>query len=490
MYRYPWKSIIQIDKQARRPVYLQIANAITTEISQGRLAPRQKLPGTRAMAQLLGVNRKTMQLAYEELDAQGWIESIPSKGTFVSGLLPTPQYQNLAAPSPNHKELDFPPFEIPYNPVLEAYRPVPPNVVTIDDGSPDVRLAPLEALSKNYRTIVRSPYSKQLLRYSDVKGEMGLRRTLAQYLNETRGLHGNENNILITRGSQMAIFLYFNTLLRPGDHVIVGETNYNSADWVIQNSGAKLIRVPVDEDGIVVEKVEKACRKEKIKAIYITPHHHFPTTVTLTAGRRIELLKVAEEYNVAIFEDDYDYDYHYKSSPILPLASQDTQGRVAYSGSFSKLIAPSVRVGYLMAPSRLIDQVSKWRRIVDRQGDPLLERALAMLIREGEVQRHLKKAVRIYKRRRDLFCSLLEQTFGDAIRFRVPDGGMAVWVEFAPEFSLPRFSELLQNKGLYFNVDQNFVKEKNAIRMGFASINEEEIRQRFDVIKDCFRDLR
>ena len=240
---------------------------------------------------------------------------------------------------------------------------------------------------------------------------------------------------------------------------------------------------------INVDQIEKLCKNKKLRAVYITPHHHFPTTVTLSAERRIKLVKLAQKYKFAIIEDDYDYDFHYSSSPILPLASFDTDGLVIYTGSFSKLLAPSLRVGYIVAPKNLIAELVKLRSLVDRQGDSILERAIAEMINEGEMARHLKKAVRVYKSRRDHFCNELSKYMGDKIKFKIPDGGMAVWVNFAKNIPLVKLSKLLLVENIYLNVDFEFIKRLNSTRLGFASLTEDEASLYLSKMAGCLDKL-
>jgi len=472
---YPWKTIIAIDRSRKTPIYLQIVNAIIKEILDGRLQPGQKMPGTRSISNLLKVNRKTLVMAYDELMAQGWLLLFPSQGSFISNSLPLLKYRKLTQDT---GEINSQKAETGFKvdlkiPAIKHAIPSP-GLIEINDGSPDPRLAPLDDLMKRYRRIVADPRNKNLLNYSEVLGEKMLRSQLSRYLRETRGLVCTEEEIFITRGSQMAIYLIFNVLLGSGDNVMVGETSYPSADLTITIAGGNLIRIPVDNKGVNVDEIEKLCKIKKIRAIYITPHHHFPTTVTLSAERRIKLVKLAQKYKFAIIEDDYDYDFHYSSSPILPLASIDTEGMVIYTGSFSKLLAPSLRVGYIVAPKNLIAELSKLRRHVDRQGDSILERAIAEMIEEGEMDRHLKKAVRVYQHRRDHFCKILKQYMGDIVSFNIPDGGMAVWVNFDKNIPLVKLSEILLTKGIYLNVDYEFIERLNASRLGFASLTEDE----------------
>jgi GntR family transcriptional regulator / MocR family aminotransferase len=233
----------------------------------------------------------------------------------------------------------------------------------------------------------------------------------------------------------------------------------------------------VDGSGIDVDAIEKICRRKKIKAIYITSHHHYPTTVTLCASRRIKLLCLAEEFGFIIIEDDYDYDIHYLSSPILPLASADPTGMVIYIGTLSKTVSPAIRTGYVVAPANLILELSRFRQLVDTQGDPIMELALADLFDDGTIRRHMKKALNEYHRRRDFVCSLLTAELPGIIDFKIPDGGLAIWAKFHKSVPLAPLSEKLRaqnvilSNGLIHNISS---VPLNATRMGFAWMNEKE----------------
>ncbi len=482
----PFKSIISIQRNGNVPVCLQIANGLTLAIKKGMIAPGARLPGTRTMAGQLEVHRKTVIAAFNELYAQGWIESKPSKGTFVSELLP--ETQPASFKKNVHPQTPIPAqtgYTLTSNTLL--HKPVLANkgMLAINDGFPDERLAPVTALNRAYRSILKRGIHKRYLSYSDVEGNLALRQVLAGYLMETRGVHAKPENIMITRGSQMGIYLAIEVLVSAGDNIIVGDTNYPVADMALQQAGAKLIRVPVDEHGLNVEAVEQVCTSKKIRAVYVTSHHHHPTTVTLRADRRIKLLSLARTYGFAIIEDDYDYDFHYNSSPILPLASADTHGMVVYIGSLCKAIAPAIRIGYMVGPVNLITEVAKLRRIIDRQGDPVLEQAVAELMKEGDIKRHMKKSLRVYHYRRDLFCQTLKDKLGSEISFNVPDGGMAIWAKFDASIKLPQVAEKALKKGLYISDGAIYNPEHtnlNATRMGFASLNEEEIIQAIDIL--------
>jgi GntR family transcriptional regulator/MocR family aminotransferase len=485
----PFKNLIVIDRLSGTPVYMQIARMMIGAIQHGTLAPGVKLPGTRLLAQLLEVHRKTIVAAYAEVDSQGWIETLPNKGTFV--------------PS---KSLVISPGQLTFNPVrsypkstgfafqksMLLDRPVAVSKTELEftDGLPDVRLAPLDKLSKAYSSVLKRKNNSRYLGYSHVEGNEYFRVQLTSYLNNTRGLHVGRENIITTRGIQMGIYLASMLLIEPGDQVVVGNLSYYVANMIFQQAGAKILSVPVDHEGISVEAVKKLCETKKIRMLYLTPHHHYPTTVTLSAERRIALLNLSVQYGFVILEDDHDYDFHYDSSPFLPLASADSAGMVVYIGSFCKALAPGLRSGYIVAPANFISELAKLRRIVDRQGDLMMEQALGELLHEGEIQRHLKKAQKVYHQRRDQFCRLLQNGFGDYLNFSVPPGGLAVWTEWNKNINLLRLSKECLHQELHLPQTLLFqTGQLSAVRLGFGNLNEDEIGRAMGVLAEAVRSV-
>ena len=279
----------------------------------------------------------------------------------------------------------------------------------------------------------------------------------------------------------MAMYLVAQLLLRPGDTVVVGERSYPEADLLFQHHGGHLHRVAVDEHGLCVAEVEALCRRQAVRLLYITPHHHYPTTVTLSAERRVRLLQLAERYDFVVIEDDYDFDFHYAGSPILPLASADRSGRVLYIGSLSKVLAPAIRVGYVVGPPDFVAELSNLRRLLDHQGDTALEQGIAELFAEGELRAHLKRARKIYHHRRDVFCHLLRTHVPDWFSFTEPSGGMAVWGQFTPEIDLAHLNTQCRQRGLDLGDIGRYQSAGEArtshLRLGFAALNTEELTQ-------------
>jgi GntR family transcriptional regulator/MocR family aminotransferase len=203
----------------------------------------------------------------------------------------------------------------------------------------------------------------------------------------------------------------------------------------------------------------------------------------------MQLLELIRKYNFPVIEDDYDYDFHYNSSPILPLASADHNGNVIYIGSITKSFTSSLKVGYMVAPQNFINETLHLRRLIDIRGDNLMEEALAVLFNSGDMQKHLKKSLKLYRQRRDMFCQLLDDELGKQLNFEKPAGGMALWVRFNKKNPLPAIASQVSAMGLFMS-DGSFYNSPinyNALRMGFASLNEKEMVEAVKILKKVIR---
>jgi GntR family transcriptional regulator/MocR family aminotransferase len=486
--------LIQVDKDLQVPVYLQITNSIIAHIRQGTLKPASPLPASRLLAAALNIHRKTVVAAYDELYAQSWVDVYPRKGIFVAKNLPdvSPRpigkaLKQKAYPDKTYFDVDE---KVPYPGLFNDDKP---RLLTFDDGFPDTRVAPVELLVREYRRFANYHFTQKYLTYGPEQGSVNLRTELARFLGETRGLQVTPNDILITKGSQMAIYLAAQILLNKNDVVIAADPGYPGANEVFEQTGAKLKLVPVDEQGINLDAIEEICQQKKVKLVYVIPHHHRPTTVTLSADRRMRLLELARKYRFAIIEDDYDYDFHYASSPILPLASADYYGSVIYVGSFCKTIAPGIRIGFMVAPANLIVQATRLRKMIDRQGEHLLEEAIANLLKNGDIGRHLKKANKLYHERRDILCALLKEHLRDQLSFKVPDGGFAVWVKYADDINPAHIAEKASAMGLTINGGKDYFYHNTGnqpfVRIGFASLNPRELEEGVKILAAAFKKL-
>lgn len=490
----PFPTLIRVDRNTDAAVYQQIANQLVTLIRDGRIQPGSRLPGSREMAALLKVHRKTIVAAYEELNAQDWIEIIPRKGISVSRHLPELKPRTFKAATKATAFTGPAGFPFPNKFSMPSFDPPKqPHRLQINDGFPDYRLAPMDLLLRAYKSLLTERQYKKFIPQTSFAGTIPLRETMTRFLTETRGLRIQPENLIITHGAQMAIFIAAQLILDKGDYVIVSRPNYYIANKTFEQAGARLLGVPVDDQGMDVDAIESLCRKKKIRMLYIVPHHHHPTTVTLSMDRRMRLLDIIRRYKIAVIEDDYDYDFHYSSGPILPLASADHEGNVIYIGSLTKTLNPSIRLGYMVATPDLIAHATHLRRIIDIRGDHLIEDAMALLIQNGDLARHLKKSNKIYHVRRDYCCQLLEDQLSDRIRLRKPDGGLAIWAQFDPAYPLPLLaahaatSGLIMNDGSSYNDGQT---NYNALRIGFAALREGEMDQVAEILKKACAAIR
>lgn len=475
-------SKIKIDAGLPQPVYVQLSNGFIQLIRSGILKPGSRLPSIRESAKQFNLHAKTIVAAYQEMEIQGWLITRPRSGVMVAENLPDLKPRAFSPPAIFKEIAEDEPEE---NKKKSAFKYV------INDGFPDYRLAPIEQLLKCYKNAFYSGLTEKFSMFIDPAGSLRLRVALAKYVGESRALQIDYKNILVTKGAQMATFIAANVIIKPGDVVFVGEPGYATATRTFEYMGAKVVRIPVDANGINVDLLEEYCRTNKCpKILYIIPHHHHPTTVVLTADRRMKLLSLIEEYKFYVIEDDYDYEFHYAHSPVLPLASADHTGRVLYIGSITKNMSTSIRVGYLVASEKIISESLEYKRLMDVRGDMLMEDALATLYENGTMQRHIKKSLKLYRERRDLMCDLLKEKLGNKISFKIPDGGMAVWVQFNKPYDLPKIAAAAAKKGLLMR-DGSFYNHNdinyNSLRIGFASLNTSEITSVINILGEVMK---
>jgi GntR family transcriptional regulator/MocR family aminotransferase len=484
----PWPLTIVLDRSSATPVGQQIVHAMIEEVRRGRLKPGAPLPGSRELAESLGVNRKTIVIAFAELQAQGWLSSETRRGTFVAENLPL-----LDSAGSGISKMPEKPFFRPARAASGPLVDVPPrDMLGFDDGAPDLRHVPIDILARAYRDGLRSTLQRRRLGYGDPRGSETLRGSIAVMLSAERGLAASADNLCLTRGSQMAIFVVAQTLVVPGDTVVVERLSYPPAREAFRRAGAEIATVGVDADGLVVDDLERVCRKKRVRAVYVTPHHHFPTTVRMTPERRMRLMVLASQFGFAIVEDDYDHDFHFTHQPMLPLAAFDGAGFVIYIGSLSKLLSPSLRLGYVSAPKALIDRIGAEIVIVDRQGDPAMEAAIAEFIQAGELHRHTRKMLRLYAERRDRFAECLQEAFDGDIELDVPDGGLAFWVRF-PGVDLDRLLAASHEHRVHFQSPRAFASDGaavDALRLGFASLDVDELKTATARLAAACKDVR
>lgn len=467
-----WNFEIQLVKESDQAIYLQIADAIIKDIQAGRLKAGDPLPGSRSIAQHLKVNRNTVVEALNVLMIEGWLISKERRGTFVADTVT------------NFKEVSE-------SNLLTTIKKSPLNKhydLRFDDGSPNSKIAPISELARAYRQIFNQKARWQMVGYSHELSDLEFRKSIAQMLNYQRGMQINEHNIYITRGSQMAIYLTAHYLFKENDYIIVENPGYQPAWAAFENGGAKLLPVAVDKEGLLIEEVIHHLKSgKKIKAIYVTPHHQYPTTVTLSLKRRRQLIQLSNEYGFTIIEDDYDNEFHFGYRPILPLSSFTDLKNYVYIGTLSKVVAPALRIGYLMSnDDTLMQEVKSLRKIIDVQGDHIMEQAVLQLIKDGTIKRHIRKATLHYKAKRDFMATLLDQYLYDKATYSLPEGGLAFWIVPNQQVKWPKIAQKLENKGIQIITPDKYSFDKiiNGIRLGYSSLSEKELEKGIIALAD------
>jgi len=467
----------------KSPVFARIAELLSAEIQRGRLRPGDRLPGTRPLAEQLGVGRNTVVAAYAELSAEGWITTRPAGGSFVSHEVPERrarryEKRGLPASTPSRPGFDFEPRALERPPEPDA------KTLALYAGVPDLRKFPTALLARAYRRALRGKGGANL-DYTSPYGASRLRAALARIVAATRGLSIGPEQLLVTHGSQMALDLVSRTLVRPGDRVAVEQIGYQPAWAALKHAGAELVYLPVDKQGLDIDALELSLGARPLRAVYLTPHHHYPTTVALSVGRRLRLLSLAAKHRFAIIEDDYDHEFHYDGRPLASLASADGAGVVVYVGTLAKVLAPGLRLGFVAAPRDLIETLGAVRFHVDRHGDTITEQAVAELIEDGEVARHARRMRRVYHARRDAMVASLTRHLGSALSFDVPAGGMALWTQASRGIDTRAWHARAAKHGVAFTLGSSYTapelspskarQYQQCLRLGFARYEEREL---------------
>jgi GntR family transcriptional regulator/MocR family aminotransferase len=355
------------------------------------------------------------------------------------------------------------------------------------DGVPDTRLVPFNAISRSFRHAIVSSSRANQLSYGDPRGNPALRTAVAQMLRAERGMAVTEDQVCIVRGSQMGIYLSARLLAGGHSPVALEALSYPPARDAFRACGLNVVDVRQDAQGMDLEHLERVCRKHAIGAVYTTPHHQFPTTVMLPAERRMKLLELAARYNFTVIEDDYDHEFHFSHSPVLPLASTEAPASVIHIGSLSKVLAPGLRVGYLVASEDIVERCAEEIMRIDRQGNVITELAVEELMRDGEVKRHIRRALKIYRARRDHAASKVRQYLPQA-DFTIPPGGLALWLRFPATTRMREVEIQAHHANLGILPAYRFSRRRKdipAMRLGYASMNASEFDHAISLLADA-----
>jgi len=476
--------MIRLDRTAREPLYQQLYRQIRDELKSGGFSDSSsRLPSSRALATDLGIARNTVNLAFSKLHAEGYLQSKVKSGTFVANLLPE---TFLTADRPK----TYQPIQRSVC-ISDRVRAIPDGRVgnQFDLGAtgagagvslvasiPAVDEFPM-AVWERLRAQVLAKKGVNLLRYASNRGDADLRTAIAAYLCDFRAVRCHPDQIVIVAGMQQAMLISAMAVLNPGEVAWLEDPCYLQTRRVLTLAGVKIVPKPLDNQGIVIERSSK---EPLPRIIYVTPSHQFPLGVTMSLKRRTGLLDFARAHNAFIFEDDYDAEFRFAGPPLPSLQGIDNSSRVIYAGTVSKILCPSLRLGYIVAPEPLVDSLVKIRSAMDQHSSPIDQATLARFITEGFFLSHIKRMRKIYAERRDFFIKQFNELLGDRFTLQVPEAGLNVvaWLKHEEEFPMIRHITLeigVRPSSLSFFCIR--AKLKPAFVFGFAAWTPTQIQE-------------
>ena len=472
---------LEIDLNRDVPVYRQIADGVRTAALDGRLPPGHRLPPTRDLARQLGVNRNTVVAAYETLAEEGWVRSHTGRGTF---LVPRPG----ASAEPGHPaetQRWFSAFSLSaegaaqsglgtiFSMVVE-----PGSAIPFVGSYPAAELIPVEPF-RHALSRALDRHGVEALSYGPTAGYAPLRETVAQRM-RAKGMPATADDVLITNGAQQALELVFRAFVERGDAVAIEEPTYTGALSVLGALGARVVGIPMDQEGIRPDLLSIAMERHRPRLIYVQPTFQNPTTRVTSEGRRRELLALANRYRCPIVEDDWAGDLRFEGPDLPSLHALDSGQHVIYLSTFSKMLMPGLRLGWLAAPPPVMDRLIELKRLQDCGTSPLLQTALDVFLREGGLDVHLERVRPAYRTRRDAMVEALERHFPEDARFERPLGGLFVWVRLSPAidggdlFVAAKQRGVLYSRGELFHTDGS---GGSAMRLTYSAVSEEQIAE-------------
>lgn len=447
-------------QEGRTPAYQALAERIQRLISAGVLKVGEALPSSRALALELGLSRKTVVTAYERLTFAGWLTVRERIGIFVADRTTS----------------------------VEADRQSAPALMTIDDGKADASIAPVGEVGRALRTLFGGAGALAALAASPAAGSDTLRAAVSTMLAEERDLGATADEVMIVATRQAALTIIAHSLLRTGDAVAISTPCCPRTRAALTAAGLIVVPIAMDAEGLRTDDLEKAVVHQNVRTVFTTPRHHYPTMVPLSTGRRRELARLAERHALLVVEDDADCDIRYDSRPQRPLTVRTPRSQSVYVGSFATTLAPGLEAAFIVASADNVRRLTRCAALFGLPGGGLVHEALAALITSGDARRHARRAARLYRERQDYLVDALRTRLPDVVRFAVPTGGLALWVEITLPLTRTDLSARLERQGLHmavFDAPQGGV----GLRIGYATLTPERTDEMIERITAALRGI-
>ncbi|MFD0713415.1 PLP-dependent aminotransferase family protein [Paenibacillus sp. GCM10027626] len=472
------------DRQHKKPLYIQIADHLAHRIGCGEFPPGSLLPSERKLAEQLDVNRSTVILAFAELRAAGMIESRTGSGTRVS----TSKWGATPKLTPNWRRYAEGGNFLPNVPFLRRIREAllqNPQLIDFASGELAADLAPIQEITK----LMSEHQYTSYLGYDNPQGYIPLRQALVTYLSDYRGIKATESSILITSGSQQSLHLIAQCLLAPGDAIAIEDPSYNYSLPMFQSAGLRLFRLPVDEHGVQPDDIRSLYKKHRIKMVFLNPNFHNPTGTLYSEERRQQVLDAASELGLPIVEDDPFSLTAYDGSPPPPLKALDSSGSVLYIGSFSKIAASGLRIGWMVAPHSIVERLADARQQIDFGLSIIPQQVVAQFLQSAYFAPHLERLRAQLQFKRDLTIEALNSELSGLIEYAVPQGGLHLWVKLLPDIPDNKLFEEAVKKGVIFVPGSVYGSDASFVRFTYGRAKAEEIQEGIAKFADALREL-
>jgi GntR family transcriptional regulator/MocR family aminotransferase len=466
-------TVVVIDPASPVPLTRQIYEFWRLGILTGRFSGGERVPSTRELATALDLSRGTITQAYEQLISEGYFQTTYGSGTFVCRQLPEKLLNAPAAVVRRTAHDAAAPLSSFGKRLQKDYQQLGmrPGHICFSHWGPDLDLFPLESWHRLYARSLRGLGSDALGYAEYTRGYEPLCDEIAKYVSRSRAVTCSADQVVVVNGSQQGLDLCARLLLEPGDEVAVENPGYSGASRVFEAAGARLRPVPVDREGIVCARLG-----ETAKVAYVTPAHQFPTGVALSLRRRLELIDWARQRRAVIIEDDYDSEYRYSGAPMPALQGLATGVPVIYCGTFSKVMFPGLRVGYLIVPRPMVAAFTRAKWLADRHTPVHQQATLYHFMKDGHLERHIRRMRRTYELRRSVLVESLHRYFGDRASVLGEAAGMHAYVRFGdPDIA----TRAARNKVQLRDLEPYFLGKApaNDYLLGFSMLSESSIRE-------------
>lgn len=479
---------LQLERNHAQPLHRQLYDGLREAILQRRIPGGTRLPATRTLAQELGLSRNTVLNAFEQLLAEGYLEARVGDGTYVADNLPD-EYLSVDAPryilpSTNTER------GLSKRGELLARTPVtlkrPRGIGPFRHGLPDYSLFPFEVWAsleaKRWKSAPR-----ELFGYADPAGYMPLREAVTGYIQAARAVRCEPEQVIITTGSQQGLDLAARVLLDPDDSAWTEDPGYLGARGALIAAGAQITPIPVDQEGLVVQAGLEL--EPRARLAYVTPSHQYPLGVTMSLSRRLALLQWASQRGAWIIEDDYDSEYRYAGRPLASLQGLDREGRVIYLGTFSKVMMPGLRLGYLVVPPDLMDPFVSAKALIDRHSPGIVQAVLADFIREGHFARHIRRTRALYATRQTLLVEAIRAELAEWLEVSPPEAGLhfVAWLKGGlDDREVSARAALAGIEALPVSAYALEPLDRGGLMLGYAAFDESEIKAGINTLGKVF----